>query len=57
MKRSPKSKMPKDYYRKQRERRRDAEVALANRLGGLSRHVEDPAGSQAWIETGIWPRS
>ena len=57
MKRSPKSKMPKDYYQKRRQAKRDADVAFAQKVGGFSRHLEDSEGSQKWIETGIWPRS
>ena len=51
------TKMPARYRQKERERKRAEDIAFARRLGPgyISRHEEDPEGSAAWVETGIWP--
>ena len=50
-----KTKMPSRYYQKCREVRRERRIQLAHRLGGVSRHEEDPDGSAFWVENGYWP--
>lgn len=50
-----KGKMPADYHQKRREVQRREEIGLAVRLGKVSRHLEDPKGSEEWVRTGIWP--
>jgi len=48
--------VPARYRQKQREQKRDADLRLFFTLGEgyVSRHIEDPEGSQRWVETGIW---
>jgi len=49
-----KARMPKDYHRKNREAKRTEQIARAKRRGLPCRHLEDPKGSQRWVETGRW---
>ena len=53
---SSRCKVPARYRQKQREQKRDADLRLFFTLGEgyVSRHIEDPEGSQRWVETGIW---
>jgi hypothetical protein len=52
-----KSKIPARYYQKRREDKRAADIAFCCRLGAgyISRHEEDPEGSEFWVEHGYWP--
>ena len=50
-----KSKMPDRYYQKAREQKRDESIAFATKHRFACRHMVDPEGSAAWVETGIWP--
>jgi hypothetical protein len=50
------SKRPDRYHQQAREAKRDASIVLAHRIGGLSRHEEDPEGSAFWVEHGYWPK-
>jgi len=52
-----KGKMPTDYRQKRREVKRREDIGLAVRLGMVSRHLEDPKGSEEWVRTGIWPEN
>jgi hypothetical protein len=51
------AKKPPRYYQKRREAKRAEHIALCRRLGEgyiISRHEDDPEGSQRWVETGRW---
>lgn len=50
------AKQPARYYQKRREARRAEEIAFARSIGASSHHLEDKKGSNAWVETGVWPK-
>jgi hypothetical protein len=53
-----KAKRPDRYYQKAREKKREADIAFARRLGEgyISRHEQHPQDSDFWVEHGYWPK-
>lgn len=50
-----KAKTPKNYYQAARVAKANASITFAKKFGLSCRYLDDRAGTEAWIETGIWP--